>query len=240
MHTDVVIMDDEQRQESHDPGGVVVTPAYILLVERKLCLQGAICDVIVADPDFELAAACASKYEALQVIETIPLDIALVSLNLADGSGLDIVRALKKFQPRCEVLVMGTADDKEDIFSSMQAGACGCLLKENLMLPERVRGNSIVIGLAFCRMLGNLPAVNEASGYKKDQTSGMSTMQGNVLRCVASGQSNKEIARTLVMSSYNVDYHLRCLRRRFLVHNRVQLSRAATTFLDSRRTPYAA
>jgi DNA-binding NarL/FixJ family response regulator len=45
--------------------------------------------------------------------------------------------------------------------------------------------------------------------------------------------SNKEIARNLLMSPYNVDYHLKCLRKRFSVRNRVELTRAAMTLLDS-------
>jgi DNA-binding NarL/FixJ family response regulator len=227
-------MDRFQRvRQPESVGRAVATPASILLVENELRLQDAIRACLVAEPDFRLAAVCAAKPEALQVLETMPLDIALISLHLADGLGLEVVRAVKQFQPLCEVLVMGTADNKEDIVSSMQAGASGYLLKESVIYPQRVRRNSIVDGVALSRILGNLPAANEVRERKKVRTAELSSVQGDILRCVARGLSNKEIARNLVMSSSNVDYHLRCLRKRFLARNRVQLVRAAMTLFQS-------
>lgn len=58
-------------------------------------------------------------------------------------------------------------------------------------------------------------------------------MQREILRGVAGGLSNKEIARDLLMSPANVDYHLKCLRKRFSVRNRVQLTRATIALLYS-------
>lgn len=210
---------------------VVARPACILLVENELPLQGALRDVIVSEPNFKLAAVCVAKSAALEVIATAPLDIALVGLHLEDGSGLDVVRAVRQFQPQCEVLVMGTADDSEDVVSSMQAGASGYLLKECFTGAERVRRRSIVASLAFS--LGNLPAMSGLPARKQVHPEELSPAQGDILRCVASGLSNKEIARKMLMSPYNVDYHLRCLRKRFLVRNRVQLVRAAMTLFQS-------
>jgi two-component system nitrate/nitrite response regulator NarL len=230
---DPVVVDDELRQESRERGDVVAKAAYILLVERELPLRDAICNVIVSEPGFALAAACSSKDAALKVIEVMRLDIALISLDLGQDTALDVIRAAKSFQPLCEVLVMGTAEEKEGIFSSLQAGASGCLLKENFIHSERVRGSSIVRSLAFSRILAGLPAADEACTPKKNEISGLSSVQGDILRCVAGGLSNKEIARNLLMSPYNVDYHLKCLRKRFSVRNRVELTRAAMALLDS-------
>lgn len=150
---------------------VAAKPAYVLLVERQLRLRGAIRDVIVSEPGFELIAACASKQAALQVIEAKPLDIVLVSLDLVDGTGLDVIRAARKSQPLCEVLVMVAAEEWEDIFASMQAGASGCLLKESIMHRERVHGSPIVGSRVFSRVLEGLPARGETgiprkSGYR--------------------------------------------------------------------------
>lgn len=221
-----MIMDDELRMRSH-VGYAGAKPAYILLVEHASHIQSAISDVIMSAPGFALTAACACKREALRVIEGgAPLDIALVSLNLVDVC-LEVVGAVNKFRPQCKVLVMGTADQKEDIFSLMQAGAAGFFLKENFVDPGRIRGKSIAAGLALSRILGNRPAVNEKLPSIEAQTSKLSPLQGNILRCIAMGLSNKEIARDLVMTSYNVDYHLKCLRKHFAARNRVQLIRAA-------------
>lgn len=227
-------MDRSQRvRQPESRARAVARPVAILLVENELPLQDAIRARFVAETDFWLVAVCATKPEALLVIEAMPLDIVLVSLNLADGSGLDVVRAVKQCQPLCEVVVMGRANDREDVFSSLQAGASGYLLKENVVRSERGCGSSIVTSVAFSGILGSLQGVNEARECRKAQVSELSSVQGDILRCVARGLSNKEIARDLFMSSYNVDYHLRGLRKRFLVRNRAQLVRAAINFFQN-------
>jgi len=212
---------------------VLPKPVGVLLVEHDPRLQCAIRAAIMSEPAFELVAVCTSKRGALEVIETMSLDIVLVSLRLEDGSGLDVVQAVKQYQPLSEVLVMGTVDDKEELFSSMKAGATACLLKENFIHPGKVRRNSIVSSVAFSQMLGNISDANETSIRKKVHISGLSPVQRDILQCLAGGLSNKEIARRLFLSSYNVDYHLKCLRKRFSVHNRVQLISAATTLFQN-------
>ena len=57
----------------------------------------------------------------------------------------------------------------------------------------------------------------------------LSAVQKDILHCLAGGLCDKEIARRLALSSHNVDYHLRQLRKRFSVNNRVQLAKAAMT-----------
>lgn len=225
-------MDDELGLKPH-VGYTGAKPAHILLVEHELHIQGAISAVIMSASGLELAAVCACKREALGVIEGTPLEIALVSLNLVDDACLEVVGAVRKLQPLCEVLVMGTADKKEDIFSSMQAGAVGFFLKESFIDPGRIRGKSIAAGLTLSRILANRPAVNERLTSIEVQTSGLSPVQGDILRCLARGLSNKEIARNLVMTSYNVDYHLKCLRKRFAARNRVQLIRATVSLFQT-------
>jgi DNA-binding NarL/FixJ family response regulator len=212
---------------------VVSRPKCILLVENELPLQGVLRDAIISKPDLRLAAVCAARSAALEVIDTAPLDIVLVSLHLEDGSGLDVVRAVRQCQPLCEVFVMGRANDREDMFSSMQAGASGYLLKEDAVRPERLCGSSIVNRVAFSGILSSLQVVNEALKCRNGRISELSSVQGDILRCVARGLSNKEIARDLFMSSYNVDYHLRGLRKRFLARNRAQLVRAAIKYLQN-------
>jgi DNA-binding NarL/FixJ family response regulator len=227
-------MDECRRITQRELGGdAVARPATVLLVENEPHLQSALRACLILQPDFRLAAVCAAKSEALQVIETTLLDIVLVSLNLADGSGLDVVRAARQCQPPCTVLVMGTIDDKDGIFSSMQAGASACLLKENVVRAERGGRNPIVNSVAFSRILGKLPALSAPLDREEVRMTELSSVQEDILRCVAGGLSNKEIARNLLMSSYNVDYHLRCLRRRFSVCNRAQLVRAALNFFQN-------
>lgn len=206
-------------------------PSRVLLVEDDLRLQTGIRDAILSAATCELVAVCSSRHEALRIIESTPVDIALISLSLGDGSGLDVVQAVKQFQPHSEVLVMGTADDKEDIFLSLEVGATACLLKEDFSRPGRLRISSSSGTVMVSQIRGNTPDT-DADVQVKAQVDELSPMQKRILCCLADGLSNKEIARHLLLSPYNVDYHLKRLRRRFSVHNRVQLISAALTLFQ--------
>ncbi len=67
------------------------------------------------------------------------------------------------------------------------------------------------------------------NAYDTTQSAELSGMRRDILRCLAAGLSDKEIARRLSLSSYNVNYHLKYLRKRFSAHNRVQLISATRT-----------
>jgi two-component system, NarL family, response regulator DevR len=204
-----------------------VRPLYILLAEVDFEVRAAIRNAIAGEPAFRLVTVCSKKCEALQAVHQAALDIALVGLKLSDGSGLEVVEAVRRRQPASEALVIGTADDKDAILSSRQAGATGFLWKEALLRPEAAHAISMFARLSSTRV----PGTHSADEISRTQaeSSDLSPMQRQILHCLLRGLSNKEIARDLLLTSYNVDYHLKCLRKRFLAHNRVQLVGAART-----------
>jgi len=206
-------------------------PLHVLLVENDPQVRAAIGNAVAAEPMLELVTVCWSKDEAMRIVREQTLDIALVSMQLPDGSGLEVVEAVNHYQPASDIVVIGTSDDKDVIFSSMLVGATGCLMKEALLGQKGVQVNSLLAGLLFSGTQG---------AHSEDQTSntrvevaGLPRVQREILRCLLRGLSNKEIARDLVLTSYNVDYHLKCLRKRFAVHNRVQLVGTAMSLFDS-------
>lgn len=209
--------------------------ARVLLVVDDLRLKGALSAAIHAQRNLKLTAVCDSGREALQIIRQISLDLVLVSSQLPDGSGLDVVGAVKRHQPLSQVLIMGPAADK-DLYGSIDAGATVCVLTENLVRSDQALGISIIATVLSSSTRSDISTSRLEMGMSSEGVSGLLPVQNDILRYVASGATDKEIARRLALTSYNVDYHLRRLRKRFSVHNRVQLVRAASA-LFGRQEP---
>jgi DNA-binding NarL/FixJ family response regulator len=85
--------------------------------------------VLQVFPDAQIAEA-ARVHDALGLVSAIKFDLALVDLGLPDGSGVDVVAALREHQPETQSVVVTIHDDDEHLFPALQAGAFGYILKE--------------------------------------------------------------------------------------------------------------
>jgi DNA-binding NarL/FixJ family response regulator len=206
-------------------------PLAMLLVEMDTEVHRAIRAAVVAEPAFRLMAICSNKHEAIRIIHARAPDIALVGLKLPDGSGLEVVEAVKRRQPASSALVIGTSDDRDGILSAMEAGATGFLWKEALLRPRATCALSMLPRLSFAR--GQELQSVDMRAKVQVELADLTSVQRQILHCLLQGLSNKEIARDLILTTYNVDYHLKCLRKRFSAHNRVQLVGVAQTLFRS-------
>jgi DNA-binding CsgD family transcriptional regulator len=97
--------------------------------------------------------------------------------------------------------------------------------RERRWIVDDVLGQALTLGLCLHEFLTRHVQRREATASLH---ASLSPLQQNILQCLSRGQSDKEIAWRLQLSSHTVDYHMRQLRRRFAVRNRVQLANAAT------------
>jgi DNA-binding NarL/FixJ family response regulator len=103
----------------------------------------------------------------------------------------------------------------------------GCLLKDHVLRRGETRINTMIANFLFSIRPPKQSNTAEGSSIGPPIADSLSPVQSEILYCLAKGMTNKAIARTLVLTSYNVDYHLKRLRRRFSVNNRTQLVSAA-------------
>lgn len=113
-----------------------------------------------------------------------------------------------------------THPKERTLISFMSSAADQC------WMTDAIIGQALTLGLCMHEFLVNHTGI--VNGEVKRQTT-LSPLQKDILQCLAKGLCDKEIARRLDLSSYNVDYHLRQLRKRFSARNRVQLVNAAMT-----------
>lgn len=170
---------------------------------------------------------------ALALIEQQPFAVALVDLDLPDGSGLEAIAALRRRSPATAAVVTTIFDDDAHVFPAMLAGAQGYLLKEQPRdrfiagLQGILRGDPPLSPAIARRMIAHFNATG-ATGPAEDGEIALTPRETEVLRLVAKGFTQQEIAGHLGLSRHTVVDHVKSLYRKLNVSSRAEAALAAT------------
>lgn len=205
-------------------------PAPVLVVEDEPLLQQRLRGVLQTlgyTPDALVFATTLA--EARACLAEQPMALALVDLQLPDGDGRELIAQLRADDPGLGILVVSAWSSEEAILGALRAGATGYVLKERddveVMLSIRsvLRGGAPIDPFIARRILELLPAPSAAPAL----ADALSEREGEILRLVADGLSNREIAEQLFLSRYTVESHVKRVYRKLAVSSRIGAVREA-------------
>jgi two-component system, NarL family, nitrate/nitrite response regulator NarL len=201
----------------------------VLVVDDHPLFRKGVVQLLSMEPTITVVGEAGSCAQALALVRQHEPDLILLDLNLKAESGLDILAALKTEDPSRRVVMLTVSDAAEDLIGAIRAGADGYLLKD--MEPEhlldRVRASlagETVIGEALAARLASAlrqEAQDSGSGMRRD-LSLLTDREQQVLGCLADGQSNKRIARTLSITEGTVKVHVKNLLKKLGFRSRVE------------------
>ena len=185
-------------------------------------------------PDAEVLEA-GSTAEALELMQSSSMDVALVDVRMPDSDGLELLHEIKAQWPDVPVLMLTSFDHAHYVRRALAEGAAGYMLKdatpEDLEQAIKVAlsggGNVLspkVIQNLFDAMDGTVSANGEASHRP---TSALTQRENDILSLLAEGKSNRDISRALYLSEKTVKAHLAAIFRKLGVSNRTQAAMAA-------------
>lgn len=177
----------------------------LLLVDDHPIVREGLRAVLAAEADFEVVGECGTGDEAIAVAARLRPDLVLMDLRMPGLDGAEATRRILAAGGRTRVLVLTTYDDDRDILTAIEAGAAGYLLKDT---PRQTLTAAVRDAAAGQTVLAPPVAAKLVTRVRGAEEPGLTRREVDVLRCVARGQSNRQIAEELFISETTVKTHL--------------------------------
>jgi DNA-binding NarL/FixJ family response regulator len=160
---------------------------------------------MLAGTEFEVVGEAADGLTAVELIERVDPDVALMDLRMPGGGGVEAIREIGRRKLRCRVLVLTTYGSDADTIPAIEAGATGYLLKD---APREQLFAGIRSAAAGQPVLSPAITATLMSRVRTPASEPLSAREREVLGLVARGSGNREIARSLFISEATVKTHL--------------------------------
>jgi len=197
-------------------------PVYIMLVDDHPLVRDGLRARLEAVPHFRVVAEAGSGAEALRLLAGTQVDLVLMDITMRDGSGIEATGQLSLSHPDIAVLILSMHDKLEYVSQAMQAGARGYVLKDApgkdiVLAIDTVMAGGIYYSAPVARQLAR-PAMPDNQLTSREQ---------EVLRHIANGESNKQIARALDLSVRTVETHRLNIKRKLGIEGQAELIKFA-------------
>jgi two-component system, NarL family, response regulator DevR len=202
-------------------------PALRLLIvdDHEVVRQGLVA-VLSRHEEFQVVAEAGTVAESIAAARRFEPDLVVMDVRLPDGSGIEACREIRTELPATRVVMLTSYPDEEAVLSAILAGASGYLLKQ-------IRGRDLVSALEAIGRGESLldPAVTErvlervrriANGEEKDELSDLTSQERKILRLVADGKTNKEIAADVFLSDKTVKNYVSSILSKLNLQRRTQ------------------
>lgn len=201
----------------------------ILLVDDQSLFREGLRTLLEVQPDFRIVGEASNGEESLRLAATTQPDIILMDLRMPVMDGVTATRRLHDSFPAICVIALTTFDDDELVFDALRAGAVGYLLKDasSEKLYEAIRaasrGEYFLLPSITAKVMSEFKRMARTPRIvQNEMVARLSERELEVLRQVASGKSNREIAETLVIAEGTVKNHLTSILAKLEARDRMQ------------------
>jgi DNA-binding NarL/FixJ family response regulator len=198
----------------------------VLIADDQALVRGGFRAILAGHPDIDVVAEAGTGVEAVaQVAATVP-DVALVDVRMPEMDGIEATRRITAAGSGCHVLMLTTFDVDEHVYDAFRAGAAGFLLKtvspEDLVTAVRAvhDGDALLAPTITRRLIERF--VTAPKPTDDDRLDTLTDREREVLRLVAQGLSNTEIAAELFVSHGTVKTHVGRILTKLGLRDRVQ------------------
>ena len=186
-------------------------PIRLIVVDDHNLFREGLVAIIRSEAEIEVVGQAGTVRDAVEMVRSLAPDLVLMDFTLPDGTGVDATREILQEQPECKIVFLTMSEEDENLFAAIRGGAKGYLLKN--MQPKKLvaaiksvyQGESALSRSMTMRVMEEL-ARTKTPEHRGDPT--LTRRELDILRELASGYSNGEIATHLVVSENTVKYHV--------------------------------
>ena len=204
-------------------------PLRVLIVDDHALFRRGLHMVLEQESDVEVVGEAADGEEAVDVAQELMPDVILMDVRMPKRSGIEATEEIKDLIPHARILMLTISEDESDLFDAIKAGASGYLLKEISIeeVADAVRavaaGQSRLSPSMASKLLTEFAAMSRRSEEPEQLPAPRLTdREMQVLRLVAQGLANREIAKQLFISENTVKNHIRNILEKLHLHSRME------------------
>lgn len=201
------------------------TRQRILVVDDHPLLRKGVSQLVALDPDLEMVGEAASGAEGVALAIALEPDLILLDLNMKGMTGLEALKRVKAAGLDAHVVVLTVSDSEYDVVAALRAGADGYLLKD--MEPEelleslrRAAAGKLVLSPGVTDLLAR--ALRQEALPRSADEAGLTDREQLILAQIATGASNKIIARALGITEGTVKVHVKNLLKKLRLRSRTE------------------
>lgn len=208
----------------------------VLIVDDHPLFRKGVRYLVKMVPNFSIAGEASSGQEGIDLARALDPDMILLDLNMKDMSGIDVLKAVKASGSDARVVMLTVSDHAEDLVAAIRCGADGYLLKEmepeDLVekLAEAANGHITLTG-RLINLLAHAMRHDDPCPATTSEAS-LTQQEQKILELVATGMSNKLVARELDITEGTVKVHVKHLLRKLNLRSRVE---AAVWYVEQQK-----
>jgi len=203
----------------------------IVLVDNHQMVREGLRSLLESRSTMRVVGEAANGREALALVDQLRPGVVVMDISMPDLNGVDATRQIRRDYPNVRVIALSMHQDERFVFSMLEAGASGYLLKESatdelVRAIEAASRDESYIGSALASKVVR-KAVAPTDGERKALGATMTPREREVLQLIAEGRTSGEVATALNLSTATVDTHRRNLMRKTGVHSVAELTKLA-------------
>ena len=211
----------------------------ILLIDDHTLFRSGVRALLQRQPDFEVVDDAADGIEGFKRAKQHRPDVVLLDLNMPGLSGIETLQLLQQDLPDTAVIMLTVSEDVDELTRALREGACGYLLKNMdadalaAMIRRAAEGESVIAESMTQRLIAQMRTpvrAEDAAPAPSPEPRGSSASpeltprERDIVRILARGASNKDIARELDLAESTVKIHVRNVLRKLNLSSRVQIA----------------
>lgn len=216
----------------HDAGVPPSTPANaepvrVLVVDDQELFRRGLTMLLAAEPGIDVVGEAGDGDDGAALAESVAPDVVLLDIRMPKRSGLEACSTIKQTVPSAKIIMLTVSDEEADLYEAVKSGASGYLLKDSSIeeVSQAVRvvadGQSLISPSMAVKLIDEF---KQMSRPERENPGGLRLTEREleVLRLVARGLNNREVAKQLFISENTVKNHVRNILEKLQLHSRME------------------
>jgi len=201
----------------------------VLIADDHQVVREGLSAILRTKEEIAVVGEVKDGVEAVEQARRLKPDVILMDISMPGMNGVEATRQIKREQPEVGIVVLTMYDEEEYIYDLVKAGATGYLLKDSdssqivKAIKTVARGESLIHPSVASKILNEFSSLAQGKGQPvKKKAQELSDREVEVLKLVAEGKTNKEIANVLNLSEKTIKNHVRNIFHKLQVYDRTQ------------------